>query len=226
MTNNCTKHNHYTDHNDHIGSSSEVGSLGSLPSSICSHPAIYHHADLLDEELALEAIIEDLRQPSLSHDEKQKLSEKALGKLENLCKTQEMKEAKAISSAQCQKLRADKTTDQAINHTRSNHSRLTGLGIAYFLAFMVGILKIMTAEYVFAAAATLNFDQGLTDGVNPILDLILDHNGKAIFLSSAMGMLLGGGGGTSDGWARLKMGGLWAVGAAAMIHIMKGTLGV
>jgi hypothetical protein len=74
------------------------------------------------------------------------------------------------------------------------------------------------------AAATLNFDAGIAEGVNPLLKLILTHNGKAIFLSSAIGMLLGGG--NNDGWTRLKMGGLWAVGAAALIHIMKGTLGV
>ena len=97
-----------------------------------------------------------------------------------------------------------------------------------YSAYALGIClpQLITTEPAFAAAAaTLNFDQGIADGVNPLLRLILTHNGKAIFLSSAIGMLMGGGNGT-DGWARLKMGGMWAVGAAALIHIMKGTLGV
>lgn len=92
-------------------------------------------------------------------------------------------------------------------------------------AFCLCFAQLSLLEPAFAAAAaTLNFEQGITDGVNPLLKLILTHNGKAIFLSSAVGMLIGGGNG--DGWARLKMGGLWAIGAAALIHIMKGTLGV
>ena len=117
------------------------------------------------------------------------------------------------------------------NHAKSstklkqNHSKLLKLVIFYSLAIIVGVIKAFTAEIAFAAAATLNFDQGITDGVNPLLRLILTHNGKAIFLSSATGMLLGGGT-NSDGWTRLKMGGLWAVGAAALIYIMKGTLGI
>ena len=95
----------------------------------------------------------------------------------------------------------------------------------YFLgALGLSLGQLIGAESALATAATLNFDQGITDGVNPILKLVLTHNGKAIFLSSAIGMLLGGG--NSDGWTRLKMGGLWAVGAAALIHVMKGTLGV
>jgi hypothetical protein len=88
------------------------------------------------------------------------------------------------------------------------------------IIFFVQVLIVEQA----GAAATLNFDAGIAEGVNPLLKLILTHNGKAIFLSSAIGMLLGGG--NNDGWTRLKMGGLWAVGAAALIHIMKGTLGV
>jgi len=93
-------------------------------------------------------------------------------------------------------------------------------------ALSICLPQLIGTESAFAAAAaTLNFDQGITEGVNPLLRLILTHNGKAIFLSSAIGMLMGGGSG-SDGWARLKMGGMWAVGAAALIHIMKGTLGV
>ncbi len=105
---------------------------------------------------------------------------------------------------------------------RSHYLKIAIYSLYALLAFLIQLS--LPASAFAAAAATLNFDQGITDGVNPLLKLVLTHNGKAIFLSSAVGMLIGGG--NNDGWTRLKMGGLWAIGAAALIHIMKGTLGV